>query len=51
MSAVAQARRAAQGTDHEIEYETAIDDAASLADEIEKLSGKRPLVPNYRPAR
>jgi hypothetical protein len=37
-------RRAALGTDHEIEYETAMSDVESLAEEIKKITGSSPSV-------
>lgn len=48
MSRHALQRRAALGTDHEIEYETAISDVANLAEEIKKITGKSPSVIDYK---
>lgn len=48
MTPLARRRRAARGTDHELEYETAVTDCQCLADAISKLTGHRPKVPDYR---
>lgn len=48
MSRIAQQRRAARGTDHEMEYEMALADCDSLAREIEILTGSKPEVIDYK---
>jgi|JXWR01.1.fsa_nt_gb hypothetical protein len=45
---LARERLAARGSDHEREYETALDDAVNLADQIQALSGKRPQILDIR---
>ena len=36
------------GADADIEYEMALDDCHAIADEIERITGKRPIVTDYR---
>lgn len=48
MSAQAIARLAARGSDHELEYEQALDDCNALADAIQQLTGKRPQVTDFK---
>jgi len=48
MSRLSQQRRAARGTDHEMEYEMAMSDCESLASEIAKMTGKKPVVVDFK---
>ncbi|MEM8519457.1 hypothetical protein [Janthinobacterium sp. CAN_S7] len=48
MSRVASERLNARGSNHEMEYESAMDDVGSLAEQIAVLTGKRPAVQEYK---
>jgi hypothetical protein len=48
MTRLARERLAARGSDHEQEYEMAMCDVGALADEIERVCGKRPVVVEYK---